>query len=128
MSRSAYSKRQRCFWERFCKHLKPAGVELPCDHGPQIVLQEYKNVDLVMVWGEWILLVENKVAAASITRGQLVRYYQDTLAAMEQGIFLKSEDMEPEDIRNKRICIVYLTPTRKMGTAEFKSTKLKTCK
>jgi hypothetical protein len=72
-----------------------------------------------MVWGGWVLLLENKVATASITQGQLDRYYRDTLRAMEDGSFLNLEET-----RGKRLCIIYLTPTEHTGTGEFKSLTL----
>ncbi len=116
--------RQKPLWEKFCNHLQSMGVDLPSENGPQIVLQQYSNIDLLMLWGDWVLLIENKVAAASITRGQLSRYYRSAVQEMERGMFLASEGVEPEDARRKRICVVYLTPTKNTGTEEFTSTML----
>lgn len=110
---------QQQFRERFCERLRSAGVDLSPDSGPQVVRLEYLSVDLVMAWGEWILLLENKVAAASITRNQLKKEYHVALKEMERGTLLNLEDC-----RNKRICVIYLTPTDSTGTVEFNSLEL----
>lgn len=78
--------------------------------------QEYLSLDLVMAWDEWILLLENKVGAASITRNQWKTEYRIALKELERGKLL-----DLEDCRNKRICVVYLTPTESSGCVEFDS-------
>jgi hypothetical protein len=113
-------ERQRAFRERFCGRLRKAGVDLSAADGPSRVEQEYGGMDLVMVWSRWILIIENKVAYASITPNQLQRYYKSVLKQMKHGTFLKDKDAA-----NKRICVVFLTPTANMGLHEFASLELK---
>jgi hypothetical protein len=113
-------ERQRAFRERFCEHLRKEHVDLSAADGPSRVEQEYGGMDLVMVWSGWILMIENKVAYASITPNQLNRYYKSTLKQMKHGTFLKDKDAA-----TKRICVVFLTPTANMGIAEFASLDLK---
>jgi hypothetical protein len=110
---------QRQFREKFCARLKPAGVVLSPDDGPQLVRQEYLSVDLVMAWGEWILLLENKVAAASITRNQLKKEYRIALTELERGKVLGVTNCQ-----RMRICVIYLTPTDSSGCVEFDSLEL----
>ena len=117
-------KRQRLFREKFCTRLRAWGVDLLAD-GPAPVLLEHRGMDLLMVWGDWILILENKVAAASITRGQLQGYYD--AAVTKKGRLdqqrLGGLSLNPNEIRNKRICIVFVTP-KETGDEEFRSVRL----
>lgn len=87
---------------------------------PTIVEKEYLNIDLVVVWAPWTILIENKVAAASVTRGQLNEYYSVALKQIE----CKKSDGDEAVISQQPICFIYLTPTKNTGMIEFGSLKL----
>ena len=110
---------QSRFWRMFSERLAAQDVVLPAESKPDIVRPEYRNVDLVLVWGQWILLIENKVSRAAITRRQLTRYYKATLKSISRGVFLDSDTYSNHDI-----CVVYVTPTESTGAAEFASLQL----
>ncbi|HNX36397.1 MAG TPA: PD-(D/E)XK nuclease family protein, partial [Kiritimatiellia bacterium] len=93
--------------------LKRYGVEVSSP-SPTAVHLEYLNIDLVAEWSPWTLLVENKVASASVTKGQLSSYYRTCLLQIERKEFLSDAP----------ICFIYLTPTPNVGRAEFNSLKL----
>jgi len=88
---------------------------------PTVVKLEYLNIDLVMAWAPWVILVENKVASASVTRGQLNDYYAAALREVEHNGFLKDA---AEEIPERPICFIYLTPTPHTGQVEFESLTL----
>jgi hypothetical protein len=79
---------------------------------PSIVRREHLDMDLVVEWGDWLVIIENKVCAASVTRGQLDRYYKGADKLRNTG---------PDATPTRRICMVYLTPTLTTGKAEFDS-------
>ena len=106
------------FLQTFCERLKSKGVSLSLD-GPQVVKQEYMDIDIVMIWDNWIVVLENKISAASITRHQLQKYYNLIIDRVSKGSLL-----DKKEIKNKNICIVYLTPTQDIGVAEFNSLHL----
>jgi hypothetical protein len=106
------------FCELFKARLRSAGIELT-QAGPSYVRPECLNIDLVMKWDDWIILLENKVAAASVTRNQLSIYYDVALRELQKGSFL-SLDVSPQT----RICVIYLTPTAGVGRVEFEPLKL----
>lgn len=99
------------------------GLELS-DPTPEHVELEYLNIDLVAVWSGWTILVENKVASASVARGQLNQYYQSSLTQIERHGFLKHAG---EAISEQPICFIYLTPTSFTGKIEFESLKTVRC-
>jgi len=107
------------FRRRFSERLAAQDVILPAEGKPDIVRPEYLNVDLVLVWGQWILLIENKVSRAAVARRQLTRYYQAVLKSISRGIFLGQDAY-----RNHDICVIYLTPTENIGASEFASLQL----
>lgn len=113
--------RQPCqvtFLRAFCKRLKTEGIPLSVE-GPQVVKQEYMDMDIVMIWENWIVVLENKISAASVTRYQLQKYYNSIISKISKGAFLRVKQAQ-----SKHICIVYLTPTRGIGLAEFDSLHL----
>jgi hypothetical protein len=77
------------------------------------------DMDIVMIWGDWIVVFENKISAASITRYQLQKYYNSITGKISKGGFLGEKQAQ-----SKHICIVYLTPTQGIGAAEFDSLNL----
>lgn len=109
---------QAKFRRAFCKRLKPEEISLSV-HGPQVVKQEYMDMDIVMIWGDWIVVFENKISAASITRYQLQKYYNSITGKISKGSFLGEKQAQ-----SKHICIVYLTPTQGIGLTEYESLKL----
>ena len=52
------------------------------------MLREYLNIDLIVVWKPWTILIENKVTTASITGGQLNNYYSVVLKELKRNSFL----------------------------------------
>jgi len=110
---------QGSFRKKFAERLAAQDVILPVEGKPAVVQPEYLNVDLVLVWGQWILLIENKVSRAAITRRQLARYYKAALKTISRGVFLNSDTYRDHDI-----CVVYVTPTESTGAAEFASLQL----
>ncbi len=116
-------ERQRVFRKKFCDHLSPKVILSP-DDGPSVVLTEYSSMDLVMVWSEWLIVVENKVTAASVREEQLAGYYRDVLKKLgkKDRKFLGAKDqkrfefkLDENELRKKRICIILVTPTRNLG-------------
>ncbi len=97
--------------------LKHEGLELSSP-SPTFVEVEYSNIDLVVLWSGWTILVENKIAAASVTRGQLKAYYSETLLQLERRAFLKHAG---QSILEQPLCVIYLTPTLDTGVVEFES-------
>ena len=106
------------FLQVFCERLKSEGVSLSTE-GPQFVEQEHMDMDIAMIWDDWIVVLENKLSAASITRHQLQKYYNLVTDRVSKGSFL-----DIDEIQSKHICIVYLTPTQDVGVAEFNSLHL----
>jgi hypothetical protein len=100
--------------------LKQEGLELSSP-APTLVEVEYSNIDLVAVWSGWTMLIENKVAAASVTRGQLSEYYSASLVQLERRGFLKHAG---EAVFHQPVCVIYLTPTRDTGVVEFNTLQL----
>src|SRR5262245_31636193 len=68
--------------------LKKHGIEVSSP-SPTVVELEHLSFDLVALWSPWILLIENKVASASVTRGQLSDYYAACLLHLARNGFLK---------------------------------------
>lgn len=99
--------------------LKKHGIEF-LEATPKRVKREYLNIDLVVVWSPWTILIENKVAAASVTRGQLNEYYSVALKQME----CKESDEDEAVISQQQICFIYLTPAKYTGMIEFDSLSL----
>jgi len=66
-------------------------------------------------------LIENKVASASVTRGQLMDYYSVTLTQLERKGFLPDA---VEAISQQSVCFIYLTPTPYTGMVEFQTLEL----
>lgn len=106
------------FLQVFCERLKLKGVSLSTD-GPQVVEQEHMDMDIAMLWDDWIVVLENKLSAASITRHQLQKYYKLVTDRISKGSFL-----DVDEIQSKQICIVFLTPTQDIGVAEYNSLRL----
>lgn len=100
--------------------LRRHGIEVS-SLAPTVVELEYLSIDLVAVWSPWILLIENKVASASITRGQLSDYYSTCLLHLARNGFLKRAG---EAISRHPLCFIYLTPTPYTGTVEFDTLEL----
>jgi hypothetical protein len=88
---------------------------------PTLVKLEYLSMDIVALWRPWILLIENKVASASVTRGQLKDYYSACLLSLDRNGFLNDAG---EDVSQQHLCFIYLTPTPYTGRAEFDSLEL----
>ncbi len=82
---------------------------------PTFIERECLDFDLLLVWSDWLILVENKVAAASVTGGQLQRYHDTLAAEVARGFALGGMNLAEH-----RICVVYLTP-RGAGLSEFDS-------
>jgi hypothetical protein len=97
--------------------LKRHGVTFS-QNAPTLVVCEYFCIDIVAVWAPWVILIENKVAAASVSRGQLKEYYSVALTQLERKGFLPTAG---EDVSQHPICVVYLTPTKHTGGSEFQS-------
>ena len=106
------------FLQVFCERLKLEGVSLSTD-GPQVVKQEYMDMDIAMIWDNWIVVLENKISAASISRYQLQKYYKSITGKISKGGFLGIKQDQ-----SNHICIIYLTPTKSIGGAEFNSLHL----
>ncbi len=100
--------------------LRKHGLELSSP-APVHVELEYSNIDIVAVWSGWTILVENKVASASVTRGQLSGYYSGSLRQIERRGFLKHAG---EAVCEYPLCFVYLTPTPVTGAVEFEDLAL----
>ncbi len=100
--------------------LKRHGIEVSSP-APTVVELEYLSIDLVAVWPPWTLLIENKVASASVTRGQLKDYYSVCLLHLDRNGFLKHAG---EAVSQQRLCFIYLTPTRYTGMVEFDTLEL----
>jgi hypothetical protein len=100
--------------------LKRHGIEVSSP-APTVVELEYLSIDLVAAWSPWILLIENKVASASVTRGQLRDYYSTCLLHLDRNSFLK---LAGEAVSRQRLCVIYLTPTPYTGMVEFDSLEL----
>lgn len=100
--------------------LKQHGVEVTTP-APTLVQLEYLNIDLVAAWSPWTLLIENKVASASVTRGQLKDYYSICLLQLERNGFLPQLG---DSIARQPICFMYLTPTLYTGVGEFDAFEL----
>jgi hypothetical protein len=81
-------------------------------------------MDLVMRWGEWTLLLENKVLSASITGNQLNRYYGYMLGALSRTSVGDSDPAKSDIPDGKRICVIYLTPSKGTGGSEYESLRL----
>lgn len=96
----------------FVELLKQQGVEFSSP-SPTDVQLEYLCIDLVAVWSPWTLLIENKVASASVTSGQLNRYYNAYLDQIERKV-----------VSDGPICFIYLTPTLNIGRTEFNTLQL----
>lgn len=105
------------FIARFRDRLAAAGVTLT-EMNPSRVLCEQEGLDLLLAWSDWLIVIENKVAAASITRGQLNRYYQ--------RLIRKASKQEVLGIPpgKAQIAMVFLTPTPGIGGTEFASLEL----
>ena len=73
------------------------------------------------MWPPWTLLIENKVASASVTRGQLRDYYSACLLHLDRNGFLKHAG---ETVPRQPLCFIYLTPTPYTGMVEFDSLEL----
>ena len=86
--------------------------------GPQTVQCEYYGYDLIAKWGEWTILIENKVAGASIRPGQLASYYKDVCQRKDSG------ELATDNLAGKNICMVFLTPAQNTGQSEFGSLKV----
>ena len=67
---------------------------------PSLVLREYLNIDLIVVWKPWTILIENKVTTASITGGQLNDYYSVVLKELKRNSFLKDVGASAVDAEN----------------------------
>lgn len=100
--------------------LKRHGIEVSSP-APTIVELEYLSIDLVAVWPPWILLIENKVASASVTRGQLKDYYSVCLLNLARNGFLNHAG---EAVSRQPLCFIYLTPTLYTGMVEFETLEL----
>ena len=100
--------------------LKGYGIEVS-SLAPTVVELEYLSIDLVVVWPPWTLLIENKVASASVTRGQLRGYYSDCLLHLDRNGFLKHAG---EAVSRYPLCFIYLTPTPYTGMVEFETLEL----
>lgn len=100
--------------------LKRHGIEVSSPE-PTVVELEYLSIDLVAVWVPWIFLIENKVASASVTRGQLRDYYSVCLLHLARNGFLKHAG---EAVSQKPLCFIYLTPTPYTGMVEFETLEL----
>jgi hypothetical protein len=100
--------------------LKRHGIEVSSP-APTAVELEYLGIDLVVVWPPWNLLIENKVASASVTRGQLRDYYSACLLHLNRNGFLKHAG---EAVSQQSFCFIYLTPTPYTGMVEFDSLEL----
>lgn len=94
-------------------------VSLPA---PTVVKLEYLGIDLVAVWPPWTLLIENKIASASVTRGQLRDYYSACLRQLDRNGFLKHAG---EAVSQQSLCFIYLTPTESTGMVEFDTFELR---
>jgi len=105
------------FWRIFKKRLHKHGISLT-DDAPELVKREYENLDLVVLWSDWLLVWENKVARGSIyKKGQLTEYYDKLIHNMPYTSFLKGK------AKGKKICIIYITPGNS-GKVEFESLKV----
>ncbi|HWM90994.1 MAG TPA: PD-(D/E)XK nuclease family protein [Thermoanaerobaculia bacterium] len=100
--------------------LKRHGIEVSSS-APTAVELEYLSIDLVAVWPPWTLLIENKIASASVTRGQLRDYYSACLLHLDRNGFLKHAG---EAVSRQPLCFIYLTPTPYTGMVEFDSLEL----
>ncbi len=95
------------------------GISVDVPDGPLSRVEcEYDGIDLVLAWGNWIVAIENKVAGASITRGQLNRYYKKLIRKNSK------QDVLGIPTGKAQICIVFLTPTLGVGGTEFQSLEL----
>jgi len=66
-------------------------------------------------------LLENKVAAASVTSGQLQSYYDAFLLRLSQT---DAPPGLPSETSAQPICVVYVTPDKNVGALEFASLAL----
>lgn len=105
------------FVSQFRRAIEEDGVD-SLHGGPSHVVCEQDSLDLLLAWGDWLIVIENKVAAGAITREQLNKYYR--------RLVRKSQRQEVLGIPagQARIAVVYLTPTRGVGGMEFASLTL----
>ncbi|TWT33906.1 hypothetical protein KOR34_37420 [Posidoniimonas corsicana] len=105
------------FVSQFRRAIEEDGVD-SLHGGPSHVVCEQDLLDLLLAWGDWLIVVENKVAAGAITREQLNKYYR--------RLVRKSQRQEVLGVPagQARIAVVYLTPTSGVGGTEFASLAL----
>jgi PD-(D/E)XK nuclease superfamily len=113
---AAGNPRQRRFWQAFAEQ-----VDLPPDELPRIVDCEVEGIDVLLLTSKACVIIENKIAAASITPGQLTRYYDLVLDRIE-----KRGTLGGHRVPATAICVVvYLTPGINVGRGEFDSLRLR---
>ena len=91
-----------------------AALGLPPEEPVERVACEVDGVDVLVLTASWCVVVENKIDVASVTPGQLGRYYRALRRCRERG-----ESVSGEPIGDRAICIAYLTPDRSAGAKEF---------
>jgi hypothetical protein len=131
LARGYDDPRQPQFRKAFCKRVErqSSQVVLSPEAGPSVVLLEYDCMDLLMVWSDWIIIVENKVADKSVDETQLPRYYHYVRKQLgkKKGEFLGTKDqktyefsLDRDALRKKaQICVVLLTPADNPGRLQL---------
>jgi len=114
---------QRTLWKRLHEYFAERALVLQ-DSIPQIVRPGYeaggREIDLIIVWGGWLLALENKVRAQSIQPGQIQRQYDN----IKNDIVAGNWDDEAYGADTK-VCVVFLVPKEGVGTGEFSRLKVK---
>jgi hypothetical protein len=111
------------FVKSLCAKLRSEGVKVD-ETGVKDVRCEYDGMDIVALWGNWLLVFENKVSSQSISPGQLSKYYQ----RLKRFIHEKRKLFGVHKLSNERIAFVFLTPKDFDGMPEFESFKVDTAR
>jgi len=97
---------------------KCAAVGQSC--GCQGDQRSYSDIDLLAVWGDWVLLFATKFPGDEIVPGELAFVYRSALQMFEtDGLFPKR--FTSNGLTLARLCLIYLTPTEQTGIEEFDS-------
>lgn len=105
---------QAAVWRAFA-----TAIGIPPAEPPLEVACEAESIDLLLRTATWWVIVENKVAGASVTRNQLTRYYKALLSRVTEA-----QDGAGRGTERLGLCVVYLTPGPNVGAEEFESLSL----
>jgi len=114
---------QRTLWKRLHQYFAERAVVLQ-DSIPQTVCPGYeaggREIDLIIIWGGWLVALENKVRAQSIRPGQIQRQYD----VIKNDIVAGHWDDEGYGAHT-RVCMVFLVPKEGVGVGELERLQVK---